>query len=421
MAILPQLFAAVAKEMRIIFRDPEALGILFVLPAIFVLIMSLAMQDAFDEQAGVKFSVLLLDADGGTIGDAVVDSFTASGRFKLETHRAADGALPEWATVEAQVRSGQYQFAVRVPAEASAKAEQRARETLQPGTDAKESAQIVTLLADPALRADHRLVVVNALNLALQQAESGLLLQTVGLRLTTLSGGRAAVPTEIIRLVEPVRDPYEKAEQHRITPTSVQQNAPAWALLAMFFLVVPLGGTVVRERQEGSLMRLRTMSAPLGLILVGKIVPYFLINQVQIVLILLEGVYLLPLLGGQRLEIGNAPEAILLLNACVSIAAIGYGLMIASFCRTAEQANIFGATSILILAALGGVMVPKLVMPAFLQEMTVVSPLGWGLEGYLQLFVRGGGSADILSACAALLAFGGACLLVGVLRFPGRA
>ena len=46
---LNQLFAAINKETRIILRDIEALAILFVMPAGFVLIMSLALQDVFQQ------------------------------------------------------------------------------------------------------------------------------------------------------------------------------------------------------------------------------------------------------------------------------------------------------------------------------------------------------------------------------------
>jgi ABC-2 type transport system permease protein len=42
-------------------------------------------------------------------------------------------------------------------------------------------------------------------------------------------------------------------------PTAAQQNVPAWALFGMFFIVVPLSGSLIRERQTGSLLRLMTM------------------------------------------------------------------------------------------------------------------------------------------------------------------
>lgn len=197
----------------------------------------------------------------------------------------------------------------------------------------------------------------------------------------------------------------------------MQQNAPGWGLLAMFFLVIPLAGTLVRERNEGGLLRLQTMAAPISILLAGKIVPYFVVNQIQIGLILLEGIYLLPLLGGEKLEMGPHPEAIIPLSFAISFAAIGYGLMVAAFCRTAEQATSFGATSILILGALGGIMVPKIVMPPLMQDIAVFSPMSWGLDGFLAIFVRGADVSGILLEVGVMLVFGFICLTIGIIRF----
>jgi len=69
-----------------------------------------------------------------------------------------------------------------------------------------------------------------------------------------------------------------------------------------------------------------------------------------------------------------------------------------------EQANGFGAGSIIILAAIGGLLVPSFAMPASFQTIMKISPLHWGLEAYYGLFLEGGKLRDILTNILSLLA-----------------
>jgi len=407
------LAAAIKKEFLIILRDREALAILFVMPAIFVLIMSLAMQDAFNEQAGVRFSTLIINKDHGRVGDAVVRAFDEQRSFEVTTLK------DEPLDLQQQMTAGKYRFAVVIPESATSKAGRHARQLLSTNKTSSDNLLSILLLADPTLRGDHRSVAVATLNRVLLEIEKELLI-------TQMASGFSAAPSPTkkpMRIFNEIRDPYENTDSKTgslPTPTSVQQNAPGWGLLAMFFLVIPLAGTLIREHREGNVMRLQTMAAPMHILLAGKMVPYFVINQIQIVLILLEGMFLLPLLGGERLELGPHPLALIPISASVSIAAVSYGLMISAFCRTAEQATVFGATSILILGAIGGIMVPKMVMPATMQAMTALSPMAWGLDAFLAVFVRGSDALQILPQTTMMLGFGIICLSIAVIRFQIR-
>jgi ABC-2 type transport system permease protein len=61
-------------------------------------------------------------------------------------------------------------------------------------------------------------------------------------------------------------------------------------------------------------------------------------------------------------------------------------------------------------------MVPVYAMPAFMQKISLFSPLAWGLNGVLDVFVRGGGAMDVLPQAGRLTAFFGACILLAWLR-----
>jgi len=88
-----------------------------------------------------------------------------------------------------------------------------------------------------------------------------------------------------------------------------------------------------------------------------------------------------------------------------SFAATGYGVMVGTIASTEQQAAIVGSLSILLLSALGGLWVPTYIMPELMRHISVLSPLNWALEGFYELFLRGGGVKDIIIDSAKLMIF----------------
>lgn len=417
---LAKLATSVAKESRIILRDRQALILFFIMPVLFVLILSLALRDAFGDRPGATFDVLVVDQDGGEVGAAVVSAFAASGHFRVE--RAGQPA-PALAELERAVLEDRYKFVILIPADASQQAQRRVEELAANAPPEMLSAAPVELqlLADPTLRLDYRTMVRAALGGTLQGMEMKLFGRQLEQNLKAM-GIPAELPHEQngTRIFAEVRDqPLHSRDQH-IIPSSVQQNAPAWTLLAMFFLTVPLSVSFIKEREQGSLFRLQTMAVPGWVVLGGKTLPYFFINQIQMASILLVSVYVLPLLGGDRLDIGHSPLALMLLGAAASLAAIGFGIAVALFSRTAEQAASFSSAVTMIMAALGGILVPLAVMPPLMQQFAMVSPLAWGLNGFLDVFVRGGGLIDVIPEALGLLAFSAGCHALAIMRYSSR-
>jgi len=57
------------------------------------------------------------------------------------------------------------------------------------------------------------------------------------------------------------------------------------------------------------------------------------------------------------------------------------------------------------------------VMPQVMQAISVVSPLGWGLEAFLDIFVRGGDLSSVLPQVLTLNGFFLLCMVVAALVF----
>lgn len=416
---LTKLVASVLKEARIIGRDRQALFLFFVMPVVFVLILSLALRDAFGERPGATFPVLVVAGDRGEISANVIRAFRSNSHLQLtESDHASEVQVRQW------LIEGRYMFAVLIPPGATEQAKRRIGEMAArvPKEMLMEKPVEVRVLADPALRGDYRKVLEGALSLALHGVEMRLGGEQLDQLLKTTLGERYVPMPDMEQtpVFMPIHSEVVTKERGDPTPTSVQQNAPAWTLLAMFFLTVPLSVSFIKEREQGSLFRLQTMTVPAWVVLGGKALPYFVINLIQMASILAVSVHVLPLLGGDRLDLGHSPLAILVMGASASLAAIGFGIAVAMYARTAEQAASFSSAVVMIMAALGGILVPKAVMPPLMQNLAVFSPLSWGLDGFQDVFVRGGAVTQVMPEALGLLAFSALCHGIAILRYESR-
>ncbi len=416
MNTLTRLLASLVKELRLILRDREALMLMFIMPLVFVVIMSLALRDPINDRAGIQLPLLIVNQDDGPIGKKLVEYFTGSRQFKAKVETKLPAAL------EQDLRGGRFRFAIIIPPETTVRAVRRVQQQISSTKAATEPPIEFGFMTDPTVRGDQRALVVASLNRVLQSIETAILLRQVD-----EAGKRLVRARQMFPEIPAVRAPAsldtfveiagaQTGGMHGV-PTSTQQHVPSWTLLAMFFLVIPLSVTFIKEREQGSLLRLQSLAASPWLLIAGKAVPYFVINQLQMALMLLAGVYLLPALGGEGLEMGNSPGGLALVSMAASLASIGYGFLLASFARTTEQATIFGPVSILILAGLGGVLVPKMIMSPLMQQIGMISPFSWALEGFFDVFLRQGGVREVLPKVAGLLAFGLVCLGFAVWRF----
>lgn len=380
------LLACVRKELLVLSRDLHGLALLFLMPLAFILIMSLALQNQFAERAGTQLKVLVNDGDNSEASRGLLAALNEGGAFDFI---AATGQSAAEQTT--QLRRGTYAFALQVEKGFSAKL-----------LDNGNATTLLRIEVAPDTGKQTEAVFVNAVQAALGRE-----------RIRSLLGSFTGTTPEMPASSSDVQVSYAydagKAQADKgnsATPTAVQQSVPAWLVFAAFFVVVPLSNTLIRERQQGTLRRLRSTNLGTLNLLLGKLIPYFAINQLQVVLMLLAGRYLVPLLGGQSLHINGSLWLLALMAASLSIAALGLALLIAVASSTTEQATLLGGTGNIVLAALGGIMVPKFLMPATMQTIANWSPMSWGLEGFLDVLLRSGRLIDIAPEAGGLTLLG---------------
>ena len=430
------LLTNIKKELLLLSRDRLSLLVLFVMPMVLVLILSLIQDDLFRATGGAPTTALFVNLDTGESGLELRDNLQLTGALNLVEMRAGEAVGVEAA--RQAVFNGDYQFAIIVPAIFTTEINQAAmasvKAALQHVEPPHHSSQI-TIVFDPAVRGVYRSAVLNALQLGIfglelsrkSAAFEQLLPEELQRSMAEQMGSLVPVSLQpklpklsfdwtgqqLIALDEELASP----EKYATLPTSVQQNVPAWTLFGMFFIVIPLAGTLIRERQEGTLTRLMTMPVTNGSLLLGKVSAHLLICLIQFGLMLMVGKFILPLFGTPVLELGSSPLALLLVAVSAALAACGYGILIGVVARSYDQAAIFGSVSIVIAAALGGVMVPIYVMPRFMQNLSIISPLGWGLDAFLDIFVRDGRLLSVLPQVAALGGFFLLCMVVAMVIF----
>ena len=269
------------------------------------------------------------------------------------------------------------------------------------------------LLVNPSVTVQTQMVLRGALDEKLARLRRDALIDRLGGVLEAAGIDGKKLKADDASPVE-VRYAYRGGRSFKV-PSAVQQSVPAWLVFSMFFIVIPISNTFISERGQGTLMRLKSMNVSRLSLIVGKMVPYLFINAIQVLIMIAIGVTVVPLFGGTALTLGSSPAGLALIAAAVSFSAIALALLIASVARTTEQATTIGGVLNIIFGALGGIMVPTFVMPRFMQELANLSPMAWGLEGFLDIFLRDGGVADVFPESLALLLFGALVLALTVI------
>lgn len=395
-----RLLALIHKELLVLRKDLHGLLVLFIMPAVFILIMSLAMRDTFSERHQVSVDYLLLDQAQSASSADLVDRLGGINGFS----RSSSEQTLTPAALESLVASDRYKFAVIVPEQF---------DMLLSAAEGDTDAALLELLMAPTASPQLQRLFQVALKDQLRAMRANLLLSQLP---AADEGGTEQLENMLASIPLESRYVYQ-GETPPESPTAVQQSVPAWLVFAMFFVIIPLSTAFIIERQQGSLLRLRIMNISNLSLILGKVLPYYVINQVQMVLMVLVGIYLVPRFGGDSLQLGDSPVGLFIISSACSLAAIGYALLITTLANTHTQATTMGGVSNIIFGALGGVMVPKFVMPPFMRELADISPMSWGLEGFLDIFLRNAHWQEVLPEAGALLLFAAICLALATLAF----
>jgi len=417
-----KLIAIIHKELLILWRDRVGMLILFVMPAVLVLVITLVQDNTQKLMGDRNWRICLVDEDQSGLGDYIADVLQSSSQIIVNHANNPEQAWEE-------VKSGVFQAEIIIfkgTLEKLRKGLRHKSRIILSGEKPELSVPIagteIGILFEPSVGGGFRSAITGNVRLAVMGWETETLMREVVKRLFKLRARRvregagvtpgvdmslpdlSKIGVPLIQVVE------QKQGIGLLMPTAVQQNVPAWAMFGIFFIVVPLAGSLLRERQNGTLARMLVLPVSYSVLLIGKLIAFGLVCLCQFGLIVALGRWLLPLMGTDSFVFGEQYLTISVMLLSVICAATGYGVLLGSVAKSYEQALMFGPISVVIAAAIGGVMVPVYAMPPLMRELSNISPLGWGLKGFLKIFVQNAEINCVLFEALLLLGFAFFCL-----------
>lgn len=413
--MLVKLLATVKKEILLLLRDRVGLSILFVMPMALIFVMTLIQDSAFKTINEKGIPVVFVNNDKDSLGALIEQGLRNNDLCSFND--SIDGMPATTELALKAVGEGKFLVGIIIPRGATDAIRKNVGELVSEtlngsGTAAEGSGQLynpveITIMIDPVAKKSFLISVTSNLREFISEVKTKIMFQTFSEQVAEIIPDKQNAPTNSYQKSQIIKykEVYASKQENNIVPNAVQHNVPAWTIFAMFFIAIPLSGSILKEKNEGSVFRLHTMPTPYLLLVNGKIIVYVLVCLIQFVLMLSVGQVFLPMLGLPVLVLGNSLAGIFILTLATAFAATGYGVMVGTLAATEHQAAIMGSLSILLLSALGGIWVPSYVMPELMRNISAWSPLNWSLEGFYKLFLRGGHVTDILAEALKLMLF----------------
>ena len=406
-----KIWMSVVKEFLLLKRDLGGLIILFIMPLVLVITVTLIQDSTFKTISDTKIPILLVDNDKGSVSKTVFDNLEKSNLFSVVTH-IDNKPITEEVAKEA-VYKGKFQLAIVIPKNLSVDLQTKIDQNvakivssigLTDSTATAEPSKIikekeVKLYFDPAVQMSFKNAVMSSIDKMISQIETKSIYTTFQ---NQLGEGTASFEQKSFITFKEI---IPKINNKEIRPNSVQHNVPAWTLFAIFFIVIPLSINIVKEKSQGTFVRLLTNPVSNLIVIIGKTITYSVICMIQFYMMVAVAIFLFPHIGLPPLNI----EGHLFLMSVVALfsgfAAIGFGILLGTVASTQEQSAPFGATSVLILAAIGGVWVPVFAMPKIMQVIAKSSPMNWGLEAFYDVLLRNVTLLEIIPKISLLFLF----------------
>lgn len=192
------------------------------------------------------------------------------------------------------------------------------------------------------------------------------------------------------------------------SPTSADYFGPAMAVFFVFFVMAFAPLSLIAERRDGTLARLAASPIRMGAVLAGKGLAVFVLALVSVLVV-----------WGVTWAVFGAnwgsPPAVLALIVGVVLSAGGLTTLAAAGARTERQADGQISTVVFAGALLGGNFLPLSALPDALRQVSLLTPNGWAMRGFVELS-NGAGIADVVPNVAALLVIAAATAGLAMLR-----
>lgn len=377
------LLAIIANDCRLLIRDKMGLIILFVLPMLLIVVMSM-MQSGIDT-GNKRVDVALINQSNQVSNQQLIDRLLRDDLFNWQQIKNNAITVDQ---IKQEIVSGHYRIAI----------------LLTQGQAGEK--QLIDLYLDPTLPNS----IANSLHSKLNATMLAMHIDILEKQLPIAWRQRLEQKNKPPKLVTH----YLDYKNQTIKPSVAEQNVAAWTLFGMFFIIVPLASQLVRDRSECINQRLYLTPVPPFIFMLGRSSAYILLNMLQLLLMLIVGIFLLPYLGVPGFTIAGKLTLVLLIGFFAALSATSLGIFIGICSKTQQQVTSIAPFVIVLMAAVSGIFMPTYLMPDLLASIGALSPMHWGQEAFLDVYARGGNLSLVFPELVKLFIFSAVVLTVSL-------
>ena len=425
MALIP-LAAMVRKDLQLFVSDRRSVIVSFVVPIAIASFFGSIFSGPGNNAEPARIAVSIVDHDSSAISKAIVAAADADKNFRL--------TRPDEAGARDAVKRGRTSAAVIIP---------------QGFGDAAGNAffgsgekPVLDIVYDPSRSIEVAMVrgiltqhVMEAVSREMFGGEQGkkLIAQTLPqLASSTMPAEQKRALIDMLASIQKLYDqppapgaapprrgitvPYTVREEAMTAGSNIAYNGYAhsfggMAIQFLLFAMANAGIEMLLERQRGLWKRLRSAPVSRLTLLAGKGVSGTLIS----LMILLVSFAFAIIVFGVRIH-GSIAGFLSIAIAC-SMMAAAFGLLVAAVGGTPATARGVTTLAVLMMVMLGGAWVPTFIFPAWLQQLTMIVPVRWAVDGLDAMTWRGIGLSGAVVPTLVLLGFAAAFAALAAARF----
>ncbi|PIE02720.1 MAG: hypothetical protein CSA81_06075 [Acidobacteria bacterium] len=180
--------------------------------------------------------------------------------------------------------------------------------------------------------------------------------------------------------VQQLETPGQPAAEN--TGKMVSYYAAAIGVMFLLFSMTAAAGSILEEEEAGTLERILTSKVSMTHLLLGKWLFFTGMGFTQVMIMFIWA----SALFGLTLWTPYFLTGSILVSIFTAAAAAAFGLFLAVLCRSRSQLGGISTIVILIMSAIGGSMIPRMLMPDIMQKLGKFTFNGQALDGYLKVF-----------------------------------
>ena len=189
------------------------------------------------------------------------------------------------------------------------------------------------------------------------------------------------------------------------------RSVGGWAMTFLLFTLTAAASSLFDEKKNGVMLRYLTSPLTRVHILWSKYLFNMSLGIIQLLFLFVAGWILF------HIDIFSNFFNLLLIIIAASMACTAFGMLLAAFSATRQQAQGWGTLLILMMSSLGGAWFPTSFMPPFFQTVSKLTVVYWSMNGFLEVLWRGSGITAIIPHIAILLGISAVINFISVVQF----